>query len=202
MYEKEKEITRERPIIITKGYSRDHRPDLKQCVLDLITSSDGDIPLLMRAGDGNEADKAVFGKILVEFKKQIIFDSIMVCDSALYSQENLQLIQHLKWISRVPMTIKKAKELIQSVEIEEIDSEERKKRVALNLDGYKWKEEIVYYGGIKQVWLVVESDKRKNSDLKKLEKKLKKENEKVDKLLKELKREKVEAIWNSRNQPY
>ncbi len=106
--EKESEITKERPIIITKGYSRDHRPDLKQCVLDLITSSDGDIPLLMRAGDGNEADKAVFGKILVEFKKQISFDSIMVCDSALYSQENLKLIEHLKWISRVPMTIKKA----------------------------------------------------------------------------------------------
>jgi transposase len=106
--DKEEEIIRERPIIITKGYSRDHRPDLKQVVLDLITSSDGDIPLLMRAGDGNEADKAVFGKILAEFKKQIIFDSIMVCDSALYSQENLKLIEHLKWISRVPMTIKKA----------------------------------------------------------------------------------------------
>ena len=174
IHEKEKEITRERPIIITKGYSRDHRRDLKQCVLDLITSSDGDIPLLMRAGDGNEADKAVFGKILVEFKKQIIFDSIMVCDSALYSQENLQIIQHLKWISRVPMTIKKAKELVQSVEIEDIDSEERKKRAGLNLDGYKWFEVTVNYGGIKQIWLVVESEKRKNSDLEKLEKKLKK----------------------------
>ncbi len=68
--EKEEEITKERPIFITKGYSRDHRPDLKQCVLDLITSSDGDIPLLMRAGDGNEADKAVFGKILIEFKNK------------------------------------------------------------------------------------------------------------------------------------
>ena len=30
----------ERLILITKGYSRDHRPDLKQCVLDLIVSSD------------------------------------------------------------------------------------------------------------------------------------------------------------------
>jgi transposase len=159
--EKDKEeIIRERPIIITKGYSRDHRPDLKQVVLDLITSSDGDIPLLMRAGDGNEADKAVFGKILVEFKKQIIFDSIMVCDSALYSQENLQLIEHLKWISRVPMTIKRAKELVQSIDIEEINLEEREKRAALNLDGYKWKEEIVNYGGIKQIWLIVESKKR------------------------------------------
>ncbi|CDN11467.1 hypothetical protein RintRC_7559 [Richelia intracellularis] len=41
-------IPRVRPIIITKGYSRDQRPDLKQCILDLITSSDGDIPLFMR----------------------------------------------------------------------------------------------------------------------------------------------------------
>lgn len=187
--EKESEITRERPIIITKGYSRDHRPDLKQCVLDLITSSDGDIPLLMRAGDGNEADKAVFGKILVEFKKQITFDSIMVCDSALYSQENLRLIEHLKWISRVPMTIKKAQELVQNVEIEEIDLKERQRRASLNLDGYKWKEEIVNYGGVQQIWLIVESQKRKESDLEKLEKKLNKEKDKVEKLLKELKKE-------------
>ena len=175
--------------LLTRCVCPDHRPDLKQVVLDLITSSDGDLPLLMRTGDGNEADKAVFGKILLEFKKQIVFDSIMVCDSALYSQENLQLIQHIKWISRVPMTIKKAKELIQSVDIEEINSEEREKRAVLNLDGYKWKEEIVNYGGIKQIWLVVESEKRKNSDLEKLEKKLKKEKEKVRKLLKELKKE-------------
>jgi len=197
---KESEIIRERPIIITKGYSRDHRPDLKQVVLDLITSSDGDIPLLMRAGDGNEADKAVFGKILVEFKKQINFDSIMVCDSALYSQENLQLIEHLKWISRVPMTIKKAKELVQSVEIEDIEitSEERKKRAALNLEGYKWKEEVVTYGGIKQIWLIVESQKRRDSDLEKLEKKLKKEKDKVEKLLKELKKEDFETPEQAR----
>jgi len=198
MKEEEEEITRERPIIITKGYSRDHRPDLKQCVLDLITSSDGDIPLLMRAGDGNEADKAVFGKILVEFKKQITFDSIMVCDSALYSQENLKLIEHLKWISRVPMTIKKAQELVQSVEIEEINLEERERRAALNLDGYKWKTEIVNYGGIKQIWLVVESQKRKNSDLDKLEKKLKKEKDQVEKQVKSLKKEDFETAEQAR----
>ena len=30
------ENDQKRPILITKGYSGDHRPDLKQCVLDLI----------------------------------------------------------------------------------------------------------------------------------------------------------------------
>ncbi|BDA74283.1 transposase [Calothrix sp. PCC 7716] len=210
--EEQEEITKERPIFITKGYSRDHRPDLKQCVLDLITSSDGDIPLLMRAGDGNEADKAVFGKILAEFKKQIVFDSIMVCDSALYTQENLKLIEHLKWISRVPMTIKKAQELVQSVnteemeeikkieDIEEMDTEEREKREKIyrDLEGYKWKEEIVNYGAVQQIWLIVESQKRKNSDLEKLEKKIKKEKVKVEKLLKELKKEDFETPEQAR----
>ena len=100
----EEEIIRERPIIITKGYSRDHHFELKQCVLDLITSGDGAIPLFMRSGDGNESDRAVFAKILVEFKKQISFESIMVCDSALYSSKNLQYMKEIKWITRVPLT--------------------------------------------------------------------------------------------------
>ncbi|EAM50436.1 similar to Transposase [Crocosphaera watsonii WH 8501] len=134
--QEEEKIIKERPIFIKKGYSRDHRPDLKQCVLDLITSQDGDIPLFVRVGDGNESDKAVFGKVLVEFKKQIKFDSIMVCDSALYGQENLQLIQHLKWITRVPMTIKKAKELVQNIEVEEVKDEDKEKRSDLNLESY------------------------------------------------------------------
>jgi len=29
-------------------------------MLDLIVSNDGDIPLLMRAGNGNESDKKIF----------------------------------------------------------------------------------------------------------------------------------------------
>ncbi|EAM49822.1 IS1634-like element ISCwa1 family transposase [Crocosphaera watsonii] len=189
--EEEKNI-KERPIFIKKGYSRDHRPDLKQRVLDLITSQDGDIPLFVRVGDGNESDKAVFGKVLVEFKKQIKFDSIMVCDSALYGQENLQLIQHLKWITRVPMTIKKAKELVQNIEVEEVKDEDKEKRSDLNLESYTWKEEIVTYGGIKQTWLIVLSEKRQKSDLEKLEKQLSQEEKKSQKFLKEIQSEEFE----------
>jgi len=162
-----------------------------------MVNSEG-LPLYTRAGDGNEADKAVFGKILVEFKKQINFDSIMVCDSALYSQENLQLIKDIKWISRVPMTIKKAKELVQSVEIAEIDVSEKKSRAALKLEGYKWKEEIVNYAGIKQTWLIVSSQKRKESDLRQLEEQIKKAKERVEKLLKELNKEKFNSPESAR----
>jgi transposase len=79
--------------------------------MDLIVSSDGDIPIFIRGGSGNESDKAMFGKILAEYSQQVDFESIMIADSALYSAKNLILIKDLKWISRVPLSIKKAKDL-------------------------------------------------------------------------------------------
>ena len=118
--------------------------------------------------------------ILSNFKKQIKLDSIMVCDSALYSQENIQLISNLKWITRVPMTLKKTKEIIGSYlekvkvspetdpKIQEMTREFQKK-------GYKWLEQKVTYAGIKQRWLIVESAERKQSDIQKLNSKIEQE---------------------------
>jgi transposase len=198
--EKEEEIIKERPIIISKGYSRDHRPDLKQCVLDLITTEDGELPLFVRVGDGNEADKAVFGKILVEFKKQLDCEGIVVADSALYSQENLQLIRHLKWISRVPMTIKKAKDKVQNVELPEMDEENNHQKTESKSSGYSWKKEEVTYGGIKQIWLIIASEKRRKSDEEQLDKKLKKEFKQLEKQFKKLAKEEFERPEEARYQ--
>ena len=83
--------------------------------INLIVSSDGDIPLFFRGASGNESDKAVFAHILVEYSKQIDFDSIMVADSALYSESNLKLMVNMNWISRVPLSIKKAKNLVKAL---------------------------------------------------------------------------------------
>ena len=68
------------PIQITYGYSRDHRPDLKQFILDLICSGDGDAPLFLRVASGNESDNSVFASICQEFKQQLNLDSLMVAD--------------------------------------------------------------------------------------------------------------------------
>ena len=56
-----------RDLLKSDNFSQ-HHGDL----LDLIVSSDSGIPLFMRTGDGNESDKAVFGQILSDVKKQII----------------------------------------------------------------------------------------------------------------------------------
>ena len=41
---------------ITHGYSKDHRPDLKQLLFILTTTSDGGIPVQFRCCDGNTSD--------------------------------------------------------------------------------------------------------------------------------------------------
>ena len=44
-------------VAVTYGYSRDHRDDLKQWMLALATTRQGDIPLYLQTLDGNASDK-------------------------------------------------------------------------------------------------------------------------------------------------
>jgi len=69
-------------IELTYGYSRDHRPDLKQFILELVCSGDGDIPIYLKPASGNEVDSKKFGEIAVEYQKRIQVDSLIVADSA------------------------------------------------------------------------------------------------------------------------
>jgi len=151
-------------IKITYGYSRDHRPDLKQFILDLMCSGDGDIPLYLRVADGNEVDSAMFGKLIADFHKQWQIDGLFVADAALYTEENLQMMVSLRWVTRVPGTLTAAKELLEKTSIDGF--------VASTIPGYRIAPYCNNYGGVRQRWLVVESEARKESDLKKLEKRL------------------------------
>ena len=175
-----------KPIKIVHGYSRDKRPDLKQFLINLIVSGDGDVPLFFEGGDGNKNDKAEFGKLLANFKKQIDFETIMVADSALSSQGNLFLIKDLKWITRVPLSIKAAQLYVREIPNSEL--------VKTEIEGYKVVEKKSNYGGVEQKWLVVESEARKKSDLKKLEKKVTKDSAKAQEILTSLVREKFTSV--------
>jgi transposase len=179
--EPEQEVITEHPITITHGYSRDHRPDLKQCILDLIVSGDGEIPLFLRVGSGNESDKAMFGKILVEYGKQIDFESTMVADSAFYTANNLKMMENIKWISRVPLSIKAAKNLVR-------EQEEKELIVSTN-QGYSYWEKRISYGGVEQRWLLVESAERKKSDRHKILKKIETERREITKKLANISRQ-------------
>lgn len=152
---------------ITYGYSKDHRPDLKQFMMDVICTGDGDVPLFVRIGDGNEADRAVFAQLMKQFKQQWNLDSIYVADSALYSSENIQQLGKLNWITRIPRSIKIAKVLAESIEDEVL--------VESKIPGYRIGSCCCDYGQVRQRWLIIESEKRLQSDLKQLEKRLAKQ---------------------------
>jgi len=163
---------------ITHGYSKDHRQDLKQFLMDIICSGDGDVPLFVRIADGNEADRAVFAQLMSEFKQQWHLDSIYVADSALYSAQNLQQLRKLRWITRVPHSLKAAQFLADSLS-EEVFSDSE-------IPGYRLAACCSDYAGIRQRWLVIESEKRRESDLKQLKKRLNQQQRQAERELKQL----------------
>lgn len=78
---------------ITYGYSKDHRPDLKQLLFILTTAADGNVPVHFRCTDGNASDsrthietwnalRAVAGKA----------DFLYVADSKLCSYDTMDYI--------------------------------------------------------------------------------------------------------------
>ena len=157
-------------IEITYGYSRDHRPDLKQFMMNLICVGDGDIPVLMEIASGNQSDKVRFAQLFQDFREQWTFEGLCVADGALYSADNLTAMTGLRWLTRVPLSIKAAARLVDEV-VELTPS---------IIKGYSLKESLSEYADIQQRWILVESEQRawrvtrpaRNSDLKQLAKKI------------------------------
>lgn len=154
------------PVKITHGYSRDHRSDLKQFVLNLINSGDGDIPLFLQVGNGNDIDSSTFVPLIDEFKCQWSQQQpqVFVGDAALFSADNIKALGTTPWISRVPASISAAAALLQGLEPELFAPSAVK--------GYTIAEVCTTYGGIRQRWLVVESQQRKDAALKQLQKRI------------------------------
>src|SRR5215510_4628471 len=103
----------EHVIHITRGYSRDQRPDLNQVMLELIVEHQAGIPILMKPLSGNSSDAQNFGEVVRTHVHQLQTTygmTYLVADSALYSEANLQKLAqtHIKWITRVPVTVNAA----------------------------------------------------------------------------------------------
>src|SRR5690625_2343889 len=154
-------------IEITHGYSKDHRPDLNQAVLSLVVNGPSSMPLWMEPLDGNSSDKTSFHETINrvhEFQKQIDPRSKWVADSALYTKNRLLKNNDFKWLTRVPETIKEAKNLLEIAD-KEISWVELEK-------GYKTCSLSSHYGGIEQRWLLVFSQQAYQREEKTLEKRL------------------------------
>jgi transposase len=139
-------------IHLTRGYSRDHRPDLNQVVLQLIVERQAGLPLMMQPLDGNAEDKTHFRQTLQAYLGQLRTTyqlEYVVADSALYTAETLPLLQETGWITRVPATLKAAQKALRQADPEtltRLDEQTRYQRLTSD------------YAGVSQRWLVVYSE--------------------------------------------
>lgn len=99
----------EQAIRITHGYSKDHRPDLKQAVLELLGSQDGGVPLVSKSWDGNASDTAIFKERAEAFLTTFAHSETpryLVADAKLYSEDTATTLSQLGFITRIPATLK------------------------------------------------------------------------------------------------
>jgi transposase len=140
-------------ITITHGYSKDHRPDLKQAVLELMVSQDGGVPLVSKTWDGNASDNQVFqdrAKALLSTFEQSPTPRYLIADSKLYSEANATALKPLGFITRIPETLKLVSQVISQ---------------ALKQDTWQRIDDTTRYHclelchyGMAQRWLVVSSE--------------------------------------------
>lgn len=172
------------PIQITYGYSKDHRPDLKQAIVGMICANQTSIPTYLSAISGNVSDKSSLPDIAQVYLQQFGAEEetpILVADSALYAAETLQDLSEQRWVSRVPGTITQAQQLLAGTTLEQMQASAR--------EGYFYHEVRNYYGEVEQRWLVVLYLPRREQELIQLDKRISREGEKLAKEVYKLQRQ-------------
>jgi len=99
----------EQTMAITHGYAKDHRPDLKQAVLELMVSQDGGVPLLRKSWEGNASDSTI-----LQERAGALWRSLpnsprpryLVADCQLYDKDNAEHLKSLPFLTRLPHTLK------------------------------------------------------------------------------------------------
>ena len=118
---------REHPFVITFGFSKDHRPDLKQLIHSLLCVDHG-IPISSKCYDGNKSDKKInediMGSITDRMREMGRRNFLYVGDSATVTKANLELAADEKKgfliLSRLPASYKACGQAIaQAVEADD-----------------------------------------------------------------------------------
>jgi transposase len=175
-----------KPRVLPKhGHSKDHRPDLKQMVINLATTGQSGFPIWMEAHSGNASDKKILyeaAQKMQTFCKQIeqAPSFLYVADSAMYDS-CLKGGNEMKWLSRVPEQHKIARELLRYHNDElswtQLD------------DDYKICMVQTRYQGVHQRWCIVHSNPA-----------YKRESITLDKRIISIKEEQDKALWHLGNQ--
>jgi transposase len=141
---------------ITRGSSRDQRPDLNQVMLDLIVDHQAGMPVLMKPLTGQSSDAHAFGQIITDPMAQLqtpYGTTFLVADSALSSAANLHKLAttRLQWLTRVPATLREAQAVLAQADPQ---------TMAPLTEGYRSHVVPSSYGGVAQRWMLIHSEPR------------------------------------------
>lgn len=172
----------EQVVHITKGYSRDHRPDLNQVMLELIIEHQAGIPVLRKPLSGNSSDAQEFGHVIrthIEQLRTTYAATYLVADSALYSEANLASLAQteMKWITRVPATLSEAQAVLGSA---------NPQAMAPLTEGYRYQALTSTYGGVAQRWVLIYSEPRQPQAQRSVDKQLHKQSDQEGKAFQQL----------------
>lgn len=161
------------PIRITQGHSKDHRPDLNQAVLSMICSHQTALPLWVKALSGNTSDKTHLPEAVEAFCDQLgsAPPPYFVADSALYTRENVARLSRVKWVTRVPATLK----AVQTLYADSYNDWQQGPT-----EGYQYRTLTSTYGDVKQRWILVFSEPLYDRHHQTLQSRIAKERERAD----------------------
>jgi transposase len=150
------EAPEEQGVHITKGYSRDHRPDRNQVVLALIVEHQAGLPVLLQPLSGNSSDAQALGQVIcahIEPLHTPYGATYLVADSALYREDHLATLAQTasKWITRVPATVSAAHAAL---------AHANPQAMAPLTEGYRYQALTSTYGSVDQRWLLIASAAR------------------------------------------
>jgi len=155
---------------IKRGHSKDHRPDLKQVVINMATTGAAGFPLWMESHSGNASDQNILHDSAVRVEAFIkSFDNgnqfIYVADSAAYSS-CIKQTEKILWVSRVPERYSLVKKLL-SLTDDSFNWEECE-------NGYRTCNIGLIHKDVKQHWCIVSSEQARKREIQTFERRLSK----------------------------
>jgi transposase len=171
------------PVVhITKGYSRDHRPDLNHVMLELIVEPQAGIPVLMKPLNGHGSDAQEFGPVIrahIEPLHTTYGATYLVADSALYRATTLAQLAHtkMKWITLVPATLSEAQAVLADADPQAMTP---------LAEGYHYHALTSTYGGVEQRWVLIDSVPRQPQAQRTVDQQLRQQSDTAVKALKKL----------------
>jgi transposase len=109
--------------LVTFGYSRDHRPDLKQLLFGLTVTADG-VPVWGHVTDGNCSDSTEHRFHITQLRQHLpdLGEPLLVADSKFFAGETMALAaeHRFRFVTLVPQTVGLRQALVEAPELSEL----------------------------------------------------------------------------------